>query len=176
MDPRHERLSKDTLNDFRRNREGRLSTRQWLALVTEPLTTLLLLSVPIILLFGRYGMAGRLLALALIGGFALTILLRALRFARVKLCYRILYAAQPEARWRFWRKANFTDGDGERVRFDKRLVRLAKAPSDTAMRLYFFELAGRRVLISAIDDAHPKADLAEPSDEFARRGGTVFAE
>ena len=176
MTYRHERLSKDTLDDFRRNREGRLSTRQWIALTTEPLTTLLLLSVPIILIFGRYGVAGRALALALIGGFALTIVLRAFRFARVKLCYRVLYSAESNSRWRFWRKPRFSDQFGETVPFDKGLVKATKAPRDRAFRVYFFELAKRRVLISLIDDSHPKADLAQPSEEFANRGGTLFAD
>ena len=61
------------MNDFKRNREGRLSSRQWLELITEPLTSLLLLSVPLALLLGRYGMAGRFLVIALIVGFLLTV-------------------------------------------------------------------------------------------------------
>ena len=38
------------------------------------------------------GRAGRIFVLALVAGFALTIVLRALRFARVKLFYRVLFA------------------------------------------------------------------------------------
>ena len=99
-----EKLSRELRKDLERNREGKLSRRQWLQLITEPLTTLLLLAVPLILLLGRYGMAGRLIVLALVAGFVLTMGMRALLFARVKLSYRVLYAEGLHARWKFWRK------------------------------------------------------------------------
>ena len=171
-----ERLSKDLVEDLRRNSDGRLSTRQWLALITEPLATLLLLSVPIILLFGRYGVGGRLIALLLLGGFALTILLRAIRYARVTLHYGVLYAESPRSRWRIWRKTRYSDKYGAEFRFDRRLSRLTKTKPDGAARVFFFESGGRRVLVSMIPDGHPKADLAEPSDEFLRRGGSTLAD
>ena len=64
-----EKLPRETLDNLKRNRDGRLSSRQWLQLITEPLTTLLLLSVPLILIAGRYGPAGRLIVIALLGAF-----------------------------------------------------------------------------------------------------------
>jgi sn-glycerol 3-phosphate transport system permease protein len=70
-----DRLSKDLVNDFRRNRDARLSTRQWLELITEPVVSLLLLSAPLVLIIGRYGMAGRVFVLVLIAGFLATIAL-----------------------------------------------------------------------------------------------------
>ena len=171
-----DRLSKDLLNDFLRNREGRLSSRQWLELITEPVTTLLLLAAPMALLLGRYGMAGRLVVLALIIGFALTMAMRALRFARVRLCYRVLYPEQIRARWRFWQKTILASRSGETVRFDKHLSSKLRLQSEEAVFVYYFDHGGRRVLVSMIPEEHPKADIAEPSDDFVRRGGTIVTD
>lgn len=176
MTPAPERLSKDLLNDFKRNREGRLSSRQWLELITEPLTSLLLLTVPLALLLARYGMAGRLLVVALILGFLLTVALRAFRFSRVKLCYRVLYPAEIHPRWRFWKKTTLASRAGESVRFDKRIASRVKLQPDQGLYVYYFDFGGRRVLISMIPEEHPKADLAEPSASFVHRGGRIFAD
>lgn len=171
-----EQLSKELLKDFQRNRDGRLSTRQWLELAAEPLTTLLLLSVPLALLLGRYGMGGRLLLLALVAGFILTIALRAFRFSRVKLCYRILYPEANHARWLFWKKTVFASKSGEAVRFHKRIAGKIKLQPDRAMCVYYFDFGERRVLVSMIPEEHPKADLAEPSAAFLNRGGRIYAD
>ncbi len=171
-----ERISKDLLKDFKRNREGRLSSRQWLELITEPLTSLLLLSVPLALLLGRYGMAGRLLVVALIIGFLVTVALRALRFSRVNLCYRVLYLEEIHPRWRFWRKTSFASKSGEQVRFHKRIASKIKLQPESGLCVYYFDFGQRRVLVSMIPEEHPKADLAEPSASFVNRGGRIFAD
>lgn len=106
-------LPAEVISDFQRNRAGRLSSRQWIALITEPLSALLLLSVPLILLAGRYGPAGRLIVLALVAAFAITIAMRAWRFARAKLTYRVLFAEHVPARWRFWGKTMLMSKSGE---------------------------------------------------------------
>jgi len=171
-----ERLSKDLIKDFKRNREGRLSSRQWLELISEPLTSLLLLSVPLALLLARYGIAGRLLVVALILGFLLTVAMRAVRFSRVKLCYRVLYPEEIHPRWRFWKKLALASRSGESVRFDKRIASKVKLQPDQGLCVYYFDFGQRRVLISMIPEAHPKADLAEPSESFVHRGGRIFAD
>ncbi len=171
-----DRLPKDLVNDFQRNRDGRLSTRQWLELITEPVVSLLLLSVPLVLIFGRYGMAGRILVLALIAGFLATIVLRALRFARVKLCYRVLYAERLQPRWKFWRKTVLTSRAGEPVRFQQKIAGKLKIKPDDALHVYFVSVGDRSILVSMIPQEHPKAELAEPSDDFLRRGGVIFAD
>lgn len=171
-----QRISKDLLNDFSRNRDGRLSSRQWLELITEPLTSLLLLSVPLALLLGRYGMAGRLLVVVLIVGFLLTMAMRAFRFARVKLCYRVLYPEEIHPRWRFWKKTKLASRSGESVRFDKRIANKVKLEADQGLCVYYFDIGERRILVSMIPEEHPKADLAEPSDVFVLRGGRIFAD
>lgn len=176
MDTYYDRLPKDLVNDFRRNREARLSTRQWLELITEPVVSLLLLSVPLVLVFGRYGMAGRLLVLALIAGFLVTVVLRAIRFARVKLCYRVLYAEQLQPRWRFWRKIVFVSRDGDKVRFQHKIAGKLKIKPDDALHVYYISMGDRSTLVSVIPQEHPKSELAEPSDDFVSRGGILHAD
>lgn len=171
-----EKLARETLNDLKRNREGRLSSRQWLQLITEPLTTLLLLSVPLILIAGRYGPAGRLIVFALIGAFVLTMAMRALRFARVKLCYRVLFADETGARWKLWRKTTLASKSGESIRFDHRLSGRLKLEPDQALHTYFVEAGGRRILLCAVPKRHPDAELAEPSIHFEQAGGIYFAD
>ncbi len=171
-----EQLSKELLKDFERNREGRLSSRQWMQLISEPLTTLLLLSVPLVLLLGRYGMGGRLIALALIAAFMLTIAMRALRFSRVNLCYRVLYPEAIHPRWRFWKKTSLVSKSGEPVRFDKQIASKFKLLRDRGLCVYYFDYGQRRILISMIPAEHPKADLAEPSAAFVDRGGRIYAD
>ena len=171
-----EKLSRETRNDLKRNREGRLSSRQWLQLITEPLTTLLLLSVPLILIAGRYGPAGRLIVFALIGAFVLTMAMRALRFARVKLCYRVLYADGEAARWKLWRKTTLASKTGEAVGFDHRLCGRLNVQPDQALHTYYVEAGGRRILLTAVPKRHPDAELAEPSLHFERAGGAYYAD
>ena len=130
--------------------------------------------MPLILLMGRYGMAGRLIVLALVAGFLLTMGMRAVLFARVKLNYRVLYAEGLPARWMFWRRASFSSKSGEVMRFNHRLAEKQKLKNDEALHAYYVEAGGRRVLLSMMPKRHPLADLAEPSPSFERQGGTVF--
>ena len=171
-----DKLPRETLKDIERNRDGRLSARQRKQLITEPLATLLLLSVPMILLAGRYGPAGRVIVLALIAGFVLTIVLRALRFARVKLYYRVLFAEQLHSRWMFWRKTTLASKSGEPIRFDHRLSSSLKAKPDQSLHTYYIEAGDRRILLNTIPRNHPQASVAEPSEYFTHAGGTEFAD
>lgn len=171
-----DKLPSEMVTDIRRNREGRLSSRQRVELVTEPLATLLLLSVPLILIAGRYGPAGRAFVLALVAGFVLTIVMRVLRFSRVKLCYRVLFAERLHARWKFWRKTTLTDRSGEPVRFDHRLSRKLKIKPDQSMHVYYVEAAGRRIMLNMTPRDHPQAELAEPSDNFTYAGGVLYGD
>lgn len=171
-----DKLTRELRKDLQRNREGRLSSRQWLQLITEPLTTLLLLAVPLVLLVGRYGLAGRVIVLVLVAGFVLTMGMRALLFARVRLSYRVLYAEGLPARWKFWRKTALTSRSGEAIRFDHRLADRLKLKPDQALHVYYAEAGGRRILLSMLPERHPQAELAEPSDSFERVGGRVHAD
>jgi len=172
-------LNTDTLNenlkyDFQRNRNGKLSSRQWLELVTEPIISLMLLSVPLILLVGRFGAAGRYLVLLIVVGFILMTVLRAMRFARVKLTYRVLFAEEIHPRWMFWRKLKLVSVTGDTIRFDHHVMRQLDLPREQALLAYYVDVADRRILLSAIPQKHPQSSTAKPTDLFTRRGGKIL--
>ena len=169
-------LSADAIADFQRNRDGRLSSRQWITLITEPLSALLLLSVPLILLAGRYGPAGRMIVLALVAAFAITIVMRAWKFARAQLCYRVLFADPTSAGWRFWRKTTLMSKSGEPVRFARRLGRQRKLKTEQSLHVYYIESGGRRIMLTMLPRNHPSAEIAEPTSTFERAGGRLFAD
>lgn len=169
-------LPADVIADFQRNRDGRLSSRQWIALITEPLSALLLLSVPLILLAGRYGAAGRLIVLALVAAFAITIVMRAWKFARAKLNYRVLFAEQAPARWRFWSKTTLMSKSGEPVRFERRLGNKLKLEAEQSLHVYYIESGGRRIMLNMLPRSHPSAEVAEPTSSFERAGGRLYAD
>lgn len=171
-----EKLPRETRDNLKRNREGRLSSRQWLQLITEPLTTLLLLSAPLILIAARYGPAGRLIVIALLGAFVLTMAMRALRFARVKLCYRVLFVDGPQSRWKLWRKTALASKSGEAITFDHRLSGRLRLEPDQALHTYYVEAGGRRILLTAVPKRHPDSELAEPSIHFEQAGGAYYAD
>ena len=147
-----ENLSSEFKKDLERNREGRLSTRQWLTLITEPLTSLLLLAVPLILLAGRFGPAGRLIVLAVIATFGATILFRAVRFSRVTLHFRVLYVENTRPRWMFWRKLKLTTKMGETVIFDQQITARLNLPREQAVKAYYIEMADRKILVSLVPE------------------------
>lgn len=167
-------LSNNLKNDFQRNRDGKLSSRQWMELITEPMISLMLLSVPLILLVGRFGIAGRYIVLLVVVGFVIMTLLRAIRFSRVKLTYRVLFAEQSYPRWMFWRKTTLTTKSGESVRFHYHVVRKLDLPQNEALSVYYIVVADRLILLSAISQKHPQAHIAEPTPVFTRRGGTIL--
>lgn len=171
-----DKLPRETRDNLKRNREGKLSSRQWLQLITEPLTTLLLISVPLILVAGRYGPAGRLIVIALLGAFVLTMAMRALRFARVKLCYRVLFADGLQSRWKLWRKTTLVSKSGESIRFDHRLSGRLNVQPDQALHTYYVEAGGRRILLTAVPKRHPDSELAEPGIHFEQAGGAFYAD
>lgn len=173
---RTDKLSREARNDLARNREGKLSSRQWLQLITEPVTTLLLLAVPLVLLVARYGAAGRVIVLIMVAGFILTIGMRAVLFARAKLSYRVLYADGLPARWKFWRKSTFASKSGEAIRFDHRLGERLKLKPEQALHVYYVEAGGRRILLNMIPKRHPQGELAEPSESFERVGGRLHSD
>lgn len=162
--------------DLQRNRDGRLSSRQWMELATEPVITLLSLSVPLILLVGgRFGIAGRYIVLLAVVAVIITVVLRAVRFARVSLQYQVLYLEQPRARWKFWQKLQLVTKTGESVRFDNSVANRLDLNTDQALQVYYFEIGNRRTLVSGVPQKHLQAHRWQPTDLFTRQGGKIHS-
>jgi len=164
-------LPNDLKKDLDRNRDGRLSTRQWIELITEPVTSLLLLSVPLILISGRYGPAGRMFVLAIVLGFVAMIVMRAIRFARVKLHFRVLYVENLSPRWMLWRKTKLMTKSGDLIQFNYQLAHKFPLQKDQAVMVYYIEVGDRRVLVSLLPEKHPAALSVIPTSQFASHNG-----
>jgi len=166
-------LSNELKKDLQRNREGRLSTRQWMELISQPLTTLLLLAVPIILLIGRYPLIRRYVILLVVVAFGITILFRAIRFARVKLHYRVLYVEKTHPRWMFWRKLTLVTKLGEPFVVDQNIATNLNLTPNQAMQVYYIDMFNRHILVSALPEKHPQAAFANPTQLFKSRNGVT---
>jgi hypothetical protein len=163
------------------NRDGKLTTDQWKAIVTEPLAAPLLLMVPIIiflrarmfyLLVGGGWWIGLLLVILGVGYVAL----RAARYARAPLQAGV-FRAGDKARpvWMMWRADPFEDSSGRTMRFNKRLAPYTRPEPGTRYLIYYLQDGTSRVLLSMIPLDHPEIDRWQPTSTFqarlVRRGG-----
>lgn len=164
-------LSNELKKDLARNRDGRLSTRQWIELISQPLTSLMLLAVPMILLIGRFGVAGRYIVMLVVAGFGIMIVMRAIRFARVTLHYRVLHVERTHPRWKFWRKLTLVTKRGEPFVFDQHVATRLQLPDNQAVQVYYIDLFNRHILVSALPEKHPQASFANPTHQFTSRHG-----
>lgn len=169
-------LSNDLKNDLERNRDGRLSSRQWWTLITEPLASLLFLTIPLILIVGRFGPAGRWVFLLVILGFIITMAFRAVRFARVSLHYRVLYAEKLRPRWMFWRKIQLMTKSGKPISFDHHIAGKLDLQENQAVSVYYIDGGDRRILVSLLPQKHPASTSAIPTSQFTAHNGVRYTD
>ncbi|MCA9903265.1 MAG: hypothetical protein KC547_05355 [Anaerolineae bacterium] len=172
--PKRDILNTDMREDVRANRDGRLSTAQWVAISTDPLVTLLLLLAPAILIIGlRFPILfarAWLILLVVLVLYGSMILLRARRYARARLHYKVLYAARPTlARWALKRSPSFYDDTGRVYRFMRWLAPRVSLTDDHAYIVYYLDDPRERVLCSLSPLTHPDAEKFQPTAEFHRR-------
>jgi hypothetical protein len=168
--------SNDLKKDLERNRDGRLSSRQWWTLITEPLASLLFLTIPLILIVGRFGPAGRWIFLIVILGFVITMGFRAVRFARVRLHYRVLYAEKLRPRWMFWRKIQLMTKSGKPLYFDHHIASQLNLQQNQAVSVYYIKAGDRCVLVSLMPQKHPAATSAAPTSQFTAHNGIRYTD
>jgi hypothetical protein len=151
------------------NRNGRLTSGQIKEIVTEPLTPILLLLVPgIILLRARifYFVAGGgwllgLLAVAVLVG---VVLIRAWRYARAPIRVGIFRAGEQfRPFWMFWKAEIFYTEDGQAVRFNKRLAPAAPRKAGEYYLIYHLQDREGQVLLSIAPVKHPDAGQWQPT-------------
>lgn len=160
------------------NRHGRLSTGQWLDIVTEPLTPALLLMLPAIVVFGprllallRWLPVILLLVVVLI---IVPLIFRARRYARGALRFAVLETRTGlPPRWMFWKHPVFTTQDGKTLRFAKRLVSHMPLQRGQTYLAYYLDDPGGLVLLSLAPANHPDAEGWHPSEAFKKRGGVI---
>ncbi|MBE0690667.1 MAG: hypothetical protein IH587_11160 [Anaerolineae bacterium] len=167
-------VNADMRDRLKSNRDGRLSSAQWIAITADPLVTLLLLLAPAMLILGlrlplllARGWLVLLVILAVYGGM---ILMRAQRYARARVHYKVLYAARPSlTRWALRRSPSFYDDRGQVFHFTRWLAPRVSLTDDHAYLVYYLDGARERVLCSLAPLTHEDAAKFQPTPEFHRR-------
>lgn len=177
--PKRRELSRLVRNWLLTNRNGRLASDQWLNLVTEPLATLILLSIPVVLLFAFTPLDDMLLMMrytrVILPLFPVVIvfvlLARARYFATSVVQYQVLYAGheEPGPFWRFARQLTMFTEQGEPVPFDHFISAPPHLEPDMPYMIYYLEQKERRTLLSFAPLEHPNAESWQPTEQFYRR-------
>lgn len=157
------------------NREGRMTSGQWLDLIAQPLIPLAVLLALSFVVFGRYMFTiavdfwwvGVPLIVLLV---FVPLILRAYRYARAPIQFARLYAGvQPWWGLR-WRKPQvfYTAGD-QPVKFPQRLAPRLPLRLDGEYLVYYLAEPQGNVLLSAAPADHEDADLWLPTRQFEAR-------
>lgn len=170
-----ERVSVQMRERLRANRFGKLTSSQWKDMVTAPLTTLLILLAPALLLLGprvvalsaRWLLIGGVIFLAVL---LVTTLFRARRYARAPIYFDTLYAPdRPLPPWLFWRPQILQTASGEAMRFERRLAPYVRLQPNQPYLVYYLREPGYDVLLSIAPAQHPDAAHWQPTEAFYDR-------
>ena len=170
-----QRISSGMRSRLERNREGRLAGAQWLAVVTQPLTALLVLLAPLVIVFGPRLLVFSLRGIGLIALLVFVLLLvpaifRARRYARAPLHFAQLTAgASPVAFLFFWRSLVMQDAQGASLRFQRKLAPLPRLQPGQDYLVYYLQEADQMVLLSLVSVDYPDVERYQPTERFRRR-------
>jgi hypothetical protein len=172
--PKREWVRTEMLKRLRSNRDGRLTPNQWLAITGVPLTTVLLLVAPAILIIGLRlpFLAARLWLIipVLILMLGVMLLIRARRFARTPLqALKLRPAPTPILRRLLSQITVMQDTDGTQYRFKHWLAPEIPLHADQEYLVYALEDGNQHVICSLIPSDDPEATYYQPSAEFRRR-------
>lgn len=161
------------------NRHGRLTSDQWLNLVTAPILTLIFLSVPVTLLFiatpARLLLAfrgyGRWVLPIFLGALVIMLVLRARRYARLPVYQGIFYSDERETSLggMFQQNLRLFTEKGEPITFQRFAGPKPALEPDTPYMVYFLVEEDQRTLLSYAPTAHPDVERWEPSEKFYER-------
>lgn len=152
------------------NREGNLTSDQWLNLSLLPLMAMLFVFVPALLLLTvRFRTAG--FAVGMIGGIGLMLVFvtqRMARYARLPLCYEVMTAT---ADLKSAQKGTFefVDERDELVRFSRHLTHGLTTRKDRPYHVYYLIDGRSRVLLSLAPYIDGEAHAWEPTAMFKAR-------
>jgi len=152
------------------NRDGKLTSTQWLDLVTQPLMSLMVLSIPLMLFIPRllFAMGFWLIVMAVL--IALTVLIfRAFRYARTPVHFATLEAEQSKQVWRFFGAIRLKDEEGRILRFTKRLAPMPQLTRGKRYIVYYIKDNDVFTLLSIAPTDHPKVKKWHPSQLFMKR-------
>lgn len=146
------------------NAQGKLTAEQRRDLVTEPLTPLLILLIPGVILgsnlLGR-ALLGRTLVLIVLGVlviFAVPMVIRAWRYSNPDIQSAVLYTgANGVDRWLFWRAEVLYTDKGDPMKFRRRVAPITILKPNSAYRVYYLDEPVGLVLLSIAPVDHPDA-------------------
>lgn len=169
---KHDIVSPEMRNRLQANRNGRLTTDQWLSIVTKPLLWLVLLIGLAVIVFGprmmllsaRYWWLGLTLIVLL---FVVPLVLRARRYARLPIHFARLYSGMTALP--FQRTTTLFTAADEAVPFRKRMTPMLRLRNDGEYLVYYLVDSSDRVLLSLAPADHADADQFLPTDSFKLR-------
>lgn len=178
---KRDEISPEMRRRLRENRDGRLTTTQWIDMITAPLITLLIVAGLALIVFG-----GRLFVLVrawwlviplVLLTLVIPVVLRAIRYARMPIyCDRLYAGVRLQPLWVFWQPMMFYTELDEPVKFRQRLAPPFPMHIDREYLVYYFNDVSGKVLLSAIPTDHEDSKLYEPTEMFlvrqSRRAGS----
>lgn len=157
------------------NRSGDLTVGQWVDIVFQPLTPILLMLLPasllllprLVRLFVRGGWIFLLLVVVFI---TLSFVFRAYRYARAPVHYGELLARDDSPPfWMFWRPNVLYTADDEQVTFTSRLAPRPILRRNHVYMVYYLKDHDQNVLLSIGPSNHPDAEKWQPDTQFEAR-------
>jgi hypothetical protein len=156
------------------NRRGKLHNEQWREVVLEPLTTVLLLMVPTIILLrsflltlfvGGLWMIG--VGVVLVAGMML--LMRARRYARVPVYFGVFRAPDKlPSKWSFWKPIILTALDGTVLPFKHSLAPDKRFQANQEYIVYYLKSVDGNTLLSFAPTDHLESDTWRPSKDYKK--------
>lgn len=166
-----EKVSDEMRRLLAMNREGKLTSDQWLAAVFEPLTPLLILLTPfIILLAAQAGRVGVMLGLGL--GFVGTLWLglsRMWRYARTPIQFSVMAASGDFQPIRLFGPPRFLALDTTAFTFKRRYTPKFALTKGLSYGVYWMDDGNAPVLLSLYPIDHPNASSWKQSPAFEPR-------
>jgi hypothetical protein len=176
---KRESLSALLRNWLNINRTGKLASDQWLNLVTAPLYTIILLSIPLIAFFMifrlrvllRLGAVNRFVIPLFLVAVLVMFLVRARRYARLPVRHGTFYGSdQSTFAWsQLRRRVTVYTEKGEPIMFSGFASSPPHLEPDTPYLMYFLEEPNQRVLLSFAPAEHPDIERWQPTDQFYAR-------
>ena len=166
-----EKVSDEMRRLLAMNREGKLTSDQWLAAVFEPLTPLLIFLTPfIVLLAAQAGRVGVLLGLSLgLGGTLWLGLSRMWRYARAPIQYSVMTAFGDFQPIRLFGPPKFTAAGEADFAFKRRYTPKFTLNKGARYGVYWMHDGNAPVLLSLSPLQHPNAASWKPSPAFELR-------
>jgi hypothetical protein len=156
------------------NRQGKLTTQQWMDMITEPLVPVLLLIAPVIVILGPralvFGWTACIAGLGVFAVLAIVSLYRARRYARMPVHFALATLSEGSVPlWKFWQPPVMQTDLGEQLRFNRWIAPKLRIQRNRPYLVYYFKEAEGCVLLSAAPADHPEVEQWKPGEMFAAR-------